>query len=77
MILDGHQNLKGQTCLLRTEFTESLHFGCFCADRLMGELMRDVLLSIDDLQRCKTPAVVWKLAKFLLVVSGYIKRKVL
>lgn len=44
---------------------------------LMGELMRGALLSIDDLQRCKTPAAVWNLAKFLLVVSGYIKRKVL
>lgn len=50
---------------------------CFCADSLMGELMRDALQSIDDVQRCKTPAAVWNFAKFLLVVSGYIKRKVL
>lgn len=54
-----------------------LHFGYFGADSLMGEFVRDVLLSIDDLQRCKTPAAEWNLAKFLLVVSGYIKRKAL
>lgn len=37
--------------------------------------MRDILLSNNDLHRCKTPAAVWELAKFILMVSSYIKRK--
>lgn len=41
---------------------------------MISKPMRDVLLSNNDSHRFKTPAVAWKLAKFLLVVSGHIER---
>lgn len=47
----------------------------FCAARLICKRMRDMLLSNNDLHRCKNPTAMCKCAKFLLMVSGYNKRK--